>query len=98
MTKQFTFRQTVPKGTPPNSPGQFQLLIFEDFIPFWGEIVSFDAAIFRDEARAGDIYTYSLGITRHNDGRLSLKFQTWDLTVASIVEHQYRMEVNFYFC
>ena len=94
--RDFTFKVTVPKGTPEHEPGLPKLLVVEDTIHFWGELISYEFGVTRDGKPTNEVATYSLGVDRKKDGSLHLKFQLIDCSVRTIVEHEYIVEANFH--
>lgn len=99
MSRKFDYDVTVPKGAPLHEPlnpdGKF-LLVIETEIPFWDELRSYEFGVYRNGARAFDISTYSMGVTRAA-GKLKLKFQLFDRNVDTIQSCEYRVHATFNF-
>ena len=91
----FHFRCPIPRGTPLNDPANPQLLVAESEIPFWGELVSYEAKVFRNGSAADDVSTYSVGV-RKIGGAHSLKFQIWDRTVSTVMDCDYVVDAHFH--
>ena len=96
MRKSFEFRVTIPRGTPLNDDSRPQLLVAEETIPFWGELISYDATVLRNGSVALDVSTYSVGVTS-SQGKQRLKFQLWDTSVPTVVDCEYVVYASFYF-
>jgi hypothetical protein len=93
--KSFRFRSSIPRGTPLNQKENPQLLSAEEKIPFWGELISYEAKVFRDGSPAMNVSTYSVGVRLQVD-LLTLKFQIWDTTVQTVADHDYVVEADFH--
>ena len=84
-------------GVPAGPDGDGLLLFFQQEIPHWGALLSYQLIIFRDRERAKTVRFYDMGAYKLDNGTLSLKFQMTDISPEIGVEHQYALHGEFQF-